>query len=120
MNTLCEGSRAFATSKIHVKYNFGQYNFFVLPGDVPRVDGQLAVSRAFGDKSLKIHMRADPDIMIEDIDETTEFLVLASDGLWKVKNIVNVINPFRKINENILRHLYCVVIGESVYHCLSI
>ena len=58
---------------------------FVLPGDVPRVDGQLAVSRAFGDKSLKIHMRADPDIMIEDIDETTEFLVLASDGLWKVK-----------------------------------
>ncbi|MCO5551224.1 hypothetical protein L7F22_004723 [Adiantum nelumboides] len=55
-----------------------------IPGDVPRLDGQLAVSRAFGDKSLKMHVRSDPDIHLEDIDEATEFLILASDGLWKV------------------------------------
>lgn len=55
-----------------------------IPGDVPRVDGQLAVSRAFGDKSLKIHLRSDPDIQVRDIDEATKFLILASDGLWKV------------------------------------
>ncbi|KAL3592311.1 hypothetical protein D5086_010951 [Populus alba] len=54
-----------------------------MPGDVPRVNGQLAVSRAFGDKSLKSHLRSDPDIQEIDIDNNTEVLVLASDGLWK-------------------------------------
>ncbi|XP_004500628.1 probable protein phosphatase 2C 10 isoform X1 [Cicer arietinum] len=54
------------------------------PGDVPRVNGQLAVSRAFGDKSLKLHLRSDPDVLTTDIDVDTEILILASDGLWKV------------------------------------
>ncbi|KAM7260373.1 hypothetical protein ACFE04_016114 [Oxalis oulophora] len=53
-------------------------------GDVPRVNGQLAVSRAFGDKSLKLHLRSDPDIENITLDATTELLILASDGLWKV------------------------------------
>ncbi|GKV09349.1 hypothetical protein SLEP1_g20863 [Rubroshorea leprosula] len=55
-----------------------------LPGDVPRVNGQLAVSRAFGDKSLKSHLRSDPDIKDTVIDNNMDILVLASDGLWKV------------------------------------
>lgn len=54
------------------------------PGDVPRVDGQLAVARAFGDKSLKGHLSSDPDVVVEHIDDETEFAILASDGLWKV------------------------------------
>lgn len=49
------------------------------------MDGQLAVSRAFGDKNLKSHLRSDPDITNADIDADTDFLILASDGLWKVK-----------------------------------
>lgn len=53
-------------------------------GDVPRVDGQLAVARAFGDRSLKKHLSSDPDVTVEMIDEDTEFIILASDGLWKV------------------------------------
>lgn len=53
-------------------------------GDVPRVDGQLAVARAFGDKSLKKHLSSEPFVMSESIDDETEFAVLASDGLWKV------------------------------------
>lgn len=57
-----------------------------MPGDVPRVNGQLAVSRAFGDKSLKTHLRSDPDIRMIDIDNNTEILILASDGIWKVMN----------------------------------
>ncbi|PPD70891.1 hypothetical protein GOBAR_DD32232 [Gossypium barbadense] len=32
-----------------------------IPGDVARVDGQLAVARAFGDKSLKKHLTSEPD-----------------------------------------------------------
>ncbi|XP_042401771.1 probable protein phosphatase 2C 9 [Zingiber officinale] len=55
-----------------------------MPGDVPRVNGQLAVSRAFGDKSLKSHLRSDPDICCLNITSETELLILASDGIWKV------------------------------------
>lgn len=54
-------------------------------GDVPRVNGQLAVSRAFGDRSLKSHLRSDPDVQTTDIDVDIEMLILASDGIWKVK-----------------------------------
>lgn len=53
-------------------------------GDVPRVDGQLAVSRAFGDKSLKKHLSSEPYVTEEIIDDDAEFVILASDGLWKV------------------------------------
>ncbi|KAH7306643.1 hypothetical protein KP509_22G023500 [Ceratopteris richardii] len=56
----------------------------VFPGDVPRVNGQLAVARAFGDKNLKAHLRSDPDVYCLLIQKTDEFLILASDGLWKV------------------------------------
>lgn len=56
----------------------------LVPGDVARVNGQLAVSRAFGDKNLKTHVRSDPDITNAQIDGDTELLILASDGLWKV------------------------------------
>ena len=56
----------------------------LIPGDVPRVDGQLAVARAFGDKSLKKHLSSEPDVSVETISESTDFLILASDGIWKV------------------------------------
>jgi protein phosphatase 1L len=55
-----------------------------LPGDVPRVDGQLAVARAFGDRSLKKHLSSEPHVVEEVINERSDFLILASDGLWKV------------------------------------
>ncbi|WCJ34646.1 Protein phosphatase 2C family protein [Euphorbia peplus] len=55
-----------------------------LPGDVPRVNGQLAVARAFGDQSLKAHLSSEPDVRHVPIDSTMEFVILASDGLWKV------------------------------------
>ncbi|CAN1798967.1 Probable protein phosphatase 2C 44, partial [Linum perenne] len=53
-------------------------------GDVPRVNGQLAVARAFGDQSLKAHLTSEPDVRHVPIDSTMEFVILASDGLWKV------------------------------------
>ena len=51
---------------------------------MPRVDGQLAVARAFGDKSLKLHLSSEPDVEVKTVDESTEFMILASDGIWKV------------------------------------
>ncbi|KAK8586151.1 hypothetical protein V6N13_130674 [Hibiscus sabdariffa] len=70
-----------------------------LPGDVARVNGQLAVSRAFGDKNLKLHVRSDPDIQNADIDLDTEFLILASDGLWKVMSNQEAVDIVKKTKE---------------------
>lgn len=70
-----------------------------MPGDVPRVNGQLAVSRAFGDESLKLHLRSDPDIRPIDIDNDTELLILASDGLWKVVSNQEAVDIGRKFKD---------------------
>lgn len=71
----------------------------IFPGDVPRVDGQLAVARAFGDKNLKPHLRADPDVQRLIIDDTDEFLILASDGLWKVLGNQEAVELIRKVKD---------------------
>eukprot|EP01120_Amphizonella_sp_Union-15-10_P005842 TRINITY_DN1787_c0_g1_i1.p1 TRINITY_DN1787_c0_g1~~TRINITY_DN1787_c0_g1_i1.p1 ORF type:complete len:605 (-),score=124.91 TRINITY_DN1787_c0_g1_i1:91-1836(-) len=54
-----------------------------------RVQGKLAVSRAFGDIEFKDEetldakwVTAEPDVLEFDIDDETEFLILACDGLW--------------------------------------
>ncbi|KAJ7981499.1 Protein phosphatase 2C family protein [Quillaja saponaria] len=70
-----------------------------IPGDVPRVDGQLAVARAFGDKSLKMHLSSEPDVTVEMIDEDTEFLILASDGIWKVLSNQEAVDSIRQIKD---------------------
>ncbi|KAF3444084.1 hypothetical protein FNV43_RR13774 [Rhamnella rubrinervis] len=70
-----------------------------LPGDVPRVDGQLAVARAFGDKSLKIHLSSEPDIEVINIEEDTEFIILASDGVWKVMSNQDAVDSIKNIKD---------------------
>ena len=52
-----------------------------------RVQGSLAVSRAFGDGALKQWVVAEPAVTRVPLDAGCEFLVIASDGLWdKVSN----------------------------------
>ncbi|KAI4322701.1 hypothetical protein L6164_022371 [Bauhinia variegata] len=70
-----------------------------IPGDVPRVDGQLAVARAFGDKSLKMHLSSEPDVVIETVDEAAEFLILASDGIWQVMSNQDAVDSIRHIKD---------------------
>uniref|UniRef100_A0A1D1YDN2 protein-serine/threonine phosphatase n=1 Tax=Anthurium amnicola TaxID=1678845 RepID=A0A1D1YDN2_9ARAE len=70
-----------------------------LPGDVPRVDGQLAVARAFGDHSLKAHLSSEPDVVDEIIDQETEFLILASDGLWKVMTNEEAVDSIKTMKD---------------------
>ncbi|XP_054811287.1 probable protein phosphatase 2C 58 isoform X2 [Prosopis cineraria] len=70
-----------------------------IPGDVPRVDGKLAVARAFGDKSLKMHLSSEPDVVVETVEEDTEFLILASDGIWKVMTNQEAVNCIRKAKD---------------------
>eukprot|EP00258_Populus_trichocarpa_P033535 XP_024449554.1 probable protein phosphatase 2C 39 isoform X2 [Populus trichocarpa] len=95
------------------------------PGDVPRVDGQLAVARAFGDKSLKEHLSSEPDVAMEMIDDDTDCIILASDGLWKVmsnqeavdavKNIKDALSAAKRLTEEALNRkssddISCVVV----------
>lgn len=71
-----------------------------IPGDVPRVDGKLAVARAFGDKSLKMHLSSEPDVVVvEKVEEGTEFLILASDGIWKVMSNQEAVDCIRKTKD---------------------
>ena len=49
-----------------------------------RVQGVLAVSRSFGDISLKPYVTAEPEVMEKVITSDDLYLVLASDGLWDV------------------------------------
>ena len=46
--------------------------------------GVLAVSRSFGDVSLKPYITAEPEVMEKEIAPDDLYLVLASDGLWDV------------------------------------
>jgi len=70
-----------------------------LPGDVPRVDGQLAVARAFGDRSLKKHLSSEPYVIDETITENSDFLILASDGLWKVMSNQEAVDEIKDFKD---------------------
>ncbi|XP_021719301.1 probable protein phosphatase 2C 39 isoform X2 [Chenopodium quinoa] len=69
------------------------------PGDVARVDGQLAVARAFGDKTMKDHLSSDPHITVEMIDEDTDFVLLASDGIWHVMNNQEAVDCIKNVKD---------------------
>ncbi|EEF39210.1 protein phosphatase 2c, putative [Ricinus communis] len=76
------------------------------PGSVPRVDGQLAMTRAFGDGRLKDHITSEPNLIAKIIDKGVEFLILASDGLWKVDKFY-----FGKVARDVLSHSWNSVDG---------
>ncbi|CAO2836143.1 unnamed protein product [Amaranthus hypochondriacus] len=69
------------------------------PGDVARVDGQLAVARAFGDKTIKRHLSSEPHITVEMIDDDSEFVILASDGIWHVMSNQEAVDCVKNVKE---------------------
>jgi serine/threonine protein phosphatase PrpC len=63
------------------------------PRDVPRVQGNLALSRSIGDKYLAPYVICDPEIKhfkIEDLE--AKYIILATDGLWDVLSNQDVVN----------------------------
>lgn len=63
-----------------------------------RVDGILAMSRAFGDRGLKKYVIAEPDIQEAQVNSDLECLVLATDGLWDVVRNEDIISLMRATN----------------------
>ncbi|WMV37666.1 hypothetical protein MTR67_031051 [Solanum verrucosum] len=70
-----------------------------IPGDVPPVDGQLAIAKVFGDKYLKRDLSSDPNVAIELIDNDVDLIILASDGLWKVMSNQEAVNCIKNMKE---------------------
>ncbi|XP_039264892.2 putative protein phosphatase 2C T23F11.1 [Styela clava] len=70
-----------------------------------RVNGNLALSRAFGDFSFKKNLdkkpeeqvvTAYPDVIVKDLTPDHEFLVLACDGIWDVLSNEDVVDFVRE------------------------
>lgn len=60
-----------------------QIYFYI--SSIPRINGELAVTRAFGDKKHRPSgLIAVPEIKQYQIKECDKYLVLASDGFWDV------------------------------------
>jgi protein phosphatase 2C len=57
---------------------------------VPRVIGELAVSRSIGDRRYHPLVTAKPDVYYHTISPSNKFFVLATDGLWDVMNSTEV------------------------------
>ncbi|KAF5182620.1 phosphatase 2C [Thalictrum thalictroides] len=102
---LCEGGSANQLTVDHEPHiertRIEKQGGFVitLPGDVPRVNGQLAVARAFGDQSLKAHLSSEPDIRHVPVDSNMEFVILASDGLWKVMKNQEAVDLVKSVKD---------------------
>jgi serine/threonine protein phosphatase PrpC len=58
-----------------------------------RINGNMALSRAIGDRSERPWICADPDVLVIPIHpHDDEFIVLATDGLWDVMSNDDVID----------------------------
>jgi protein phosphatase 1L len=56
----------------------------ILEQGIYRVNGNLALSRAIGDRSERPHVTAEPEIITAEVGADDQFILLASDGLWDV------------------------------------
>lgn len=54
------------------------------PNDVPRVNGNLALSRSIGDKYLNPYVICEPELRQFKLQKDNKYIVLATDGLWDV------------------------------------
>jgi len=69
---------------IEMDYIHSQGGKVTYPSGVPRVNGVMALSRAIGDRSETPCIRAEPDLIRQELSWNDDFYVLATDGLWDV------------------------------------
>lgn len=64
------------------------------PGNVPRVNGHLAVSRGMGDFYMSPYFSWVPDVYAKKITGANNYVIMASDGLWDVMSNEEVNGAF--------------------------
>lgn len=57
------------------------------------------MSRSFGDRRLKDHISSEPDVWVDTVDDDTEFLILASDGVWKVMTNQEAVDCVKEVED---------------------
>jgi hypothetical protein len=70
---------------------------------VARVNRVLAVSRAFGNRTLRSVIRPDAEVMQRDLTKGDEYLVMASDGLWDVlknKDVADMCAAYNRMHNS--------------------
>ena len=85
-------------------------------GGIMRVNGSVAVSRAFGDVRHKVII-PEPDIVEHELYGDEEFIVLACDGLWDVMNPQQVrkfVNRYMSKNRNRTKGISEALVEESL------
>eukprot|EP00250_Pteridium_aquilinum_P014426 c21979_g2_i1 orf=371-1201(+) len=116
---ICRAGKAFQLSVDHrpdkkdERQRIEKAGGVILWAGTWRVGGVLAVSRAFGNRSLKQCVVPDPELQEVMINDDVEFLLLASDGLWDVvrnqdavsivQSIANAQEAARKLTDEALR-----------------
>jgi len=87
---VCRDGKAVQLSTLHTPLNEKEKQRVAAAGGAIvhygtwRVNGVLAVTRSIGDRTLKAHVTAHPDSVLEPITDKDEFIILASDGLWEM------------------------------------
>lgn len=111
-SVMAKGGRTVEMSFDHKPINPGERTRIQNAGGLVRsnrVNGDLAVSRALGDFSYKARadlpaeqqqVSAEPDIEVQQIDATEEFLVLACDGIWDVMSNDEICAYIRQLMDN--------------------
>ncbi|KAB1994461.1 hypothetical protein ES319_D13G100600v1 [Gossypium barbadense] len=64
-----------------------------------KIQRKKSIPENFSDKSLKSHLRSDPDIQWANIDNNTDILIPASDGLWKVMSNQEAVDIAKKFKD---------------------
>lgn len=73
--------------------------------DVPRVNGNLATSRALGDKLLNPWVTPHPEIIHRQLTPEDDFLILACDGVWDVMDNQTAVDIVKKALEKDVTNL---------------
>lgn len=106
---LCCNSKAIALSQDHKpdradeKERIEKLGGQIIFKGCWRVEGNLALSRAIGDKRLHPFVIPDPEIKIRDIQNDDEFVIIACDGVWDVlsnQDAVDVVKKSLKISKD--------------------
>ena len=73
----------------------GIVTFF--PNDVPRVQGNLALSRSIGDKYLEPYVSCIPEVKHFFVTKDSKYILMATDGLWDVLTNLQVTQIVNKV-----------------------